>query len=60
MAYNYSKFVKEITIDDIDQYHCECQHNNFKDNFHNRIVTGNLNVLEDRELIEIFQFGSKF
>ena len=60
MAFNYAKFSKDIRIENIEQYRCECHNSIFKDEFHNHIVTGNLNVLEDNELIDIFKYGSKF
>ena len=60
MVFNYAKFSKEIVIEDLEQYNCECHNSIFKDEFHNHIVTGNLDVLEDDELINIFKFGSKF
>ena len=60
MVFNYAKFSKEIMIEDLEQYGCECNNSIFKDEFHNHIVTGNLDVLEDNELISIFKYGSKF
>ena len=60
MAFNYAKFAKEILIEDLEQYSCECHNSIFKDEFHNHIVTGNLDVLDDNELIDVFKFGSKF
>ena len=60
LAFNYVKFTKEMLIDNLDQYHCECTDSIFRDDFHNHIVTGDLNILEDQELINIFRFGSKF
>ena len=60
MVFNYTKFSKEIVIDNIDQYHCECEQSDFNDDFHNHIATGNLDVLGDQSLIDIFKFGSKF
>ena len=60
MAFNYAKFAKEILIEALEQYNCECDNSIFKDEFHNHIVTGNLNILEDNELIDVFKYGSKF
>ena len=60
MAFNYAKFSKELHIENIEQYECECDNSEFKDEFHNHIVTGNLNVMGDNELVNIFNFGSKF
>ena len=60
MAFNYAKFAKEIVTEDLEQYSCECHNSIFKDEFHNHIVTGNLDILEDNELIDIFKYGSKF
>ena len=60
MVFNYTKFSKEIVIDNIDQYHCECEQSDFNDDFHNHIATGNLDVLGDQSLIDNFKFGSKF
>ena len=60
MVFNYAKFSKELHIENLEHYVCECNQSLFKDEFHNHIITGNLNVLEDNELINIFNFGSKF
>ena len=60
MAFNYVKFAKEMIIENVEQYHCECTNNLYKDEFHGHIVTGNLNILEDQDLISIFKYGSKF
>ena len=60
MVFNYAKFSKELLIENVEQYECECENSAFKDNFHNHIVTGNIELLRDIELINIFKFGSKF
>ena len=60
IAFNYTKFSKELNMDNVEQYHCECINSIFKDDYHNHIVTGNLNILDDQELISIFKYGSKF
>ena len=60
IAFNYVKFSKNIKIDDVEQYRCECTGSIFKDEFHNHIVTGNLDILGDPSLIDIFKYGSKF
>ena len=60
IAFNYTKFAKEIVIENIEQYHCECNNSIYKDEYHNHIVSGNLNILGDQELINIFKYGSKF
>ena len=60
MVFNYAKFSKELRIEDVEQYDCECENSVFKDDFHNHVVTGDINVLGDNDLINIFKFGSKF
>ena len=60
MVFNYAKFSKELHIEDVEQYDCECDNSVFKDDFHNHVVTGDINVLGDNDLINIFKFGSKF
>ena len=60
MSFNYVKFAKELIIENVEQYPCECINSIFKDEYHNHIVTGNLDILEDLELINIFKYGSKF
>ena len=60
MVYNYTKFSKEILINNIEQYNCTCHNDIFKDEFHNHVVTGSLDVLQDESLKGIFKFGSKF
>ena len=60
IAFNYAKFSKELLIENVDQYVCECENSIFKDEFHNHIVSGDINILEDDELINILKFGSKF
>ena len=58
MVFNYAKFSKELLIENVEQYNCECENSEFKDNFHHHIVTGNIEVLRDIELINISKFGS--
>ena len=60
MSFNYVKFAKEMRIEDIEQYHCNCNNSIFRDEFHKHIVTGNLDILQDEELVDIFKYGSKF
>ena len=60
MSFNYVKFAKELIIENVEQYPCDCIDSIFKDEYHNHIVTGNLDILEDIELINIFKYGSKF
>ena len=59
MIFNYAKFSKELLIENLEQYECECENNIFKDEFHNHIVTGTINVVEDSELINILKYGSE-
>ena len=60
ISFNYAKFSKNINTHDIEEYPCFCENSNFKDNNYNHIVTGNLEILEDPEMIDIFKYGSKF
>ena len=60
ISFNYAKFSKNINTLDIEEYPCFCENSNFKDNNYNHIVTGNLEILEDPEMIDIFKYGSKF
>lgn len=60
IVFNYVKFTKELSFENVDNYYCACDNSIFKDEFHGHIITGNLNILQDNELINIFKFGSKF
>ena len=60
MVINHAKFAKESQIEDIDQYHCGWSDSTYKVEFHNHIVTGNLNILEDNDLINIFIIDFKY
>ena len=60
IAFNYTKFSKSLSTIDDNEYPCHCVNSNFKDNTHNHVITGNLEILEDPELIHIFKYGSKF
>ena len=60
ISFNYSKFCKSLSAVDINEYPWYCDNSNFKDNNHNHVITGNLEILEDPELIHIFKYGSKF
>ena len=60
IVFNYVNFTKEINIENVDEYFCACDNSTFKDEFHGHIITGNLDILQDNELKNIFKFGSKF
>ena len=58
--FNYSKFSKDIRIENIDNYPCVCENSRFKDVFHNHIVTGSLDIIDNEEIKNIFKFGSNY
>ena len=58
--FNYAMFSKEVRVGNINNYPCTCDTNRFKDNVHNHVVSGCLDIIEDNEIKSIFQFGSKF
>ena len=60
LSFNYAKFSKSLSTVDVNEYPCDCNNSIFKDNTHNHIITGNLEILADPELIHIFNYGSKF
>ena len=60
ITFNHTKISKGLLTDDIAQYPWYCFNSNFKDNTLNHVVSGDLNILEDHELISIFKYGSKF
>ena len=60
VVFNYSKFSKEIQVDNIDNYPCTCTGSRFKDDFHDHIVTGNLDIIDDERIRSIFEFGTNY
>jgi len=60
ISFNYAKFSKNLSTENIDNYPCNCNFSNFKDNTLNHVVTGNLEILDDPELVNIFKYGSNF
>ena len=57
VAFNYKS-----TLENIDKIPetCKCEDSPYKDVFWKHIITGDLNILKDPKLIDIFSKGSKF
>ena len=51
--------MKNLSTIDINEDPRYCGNIDFKDNAHNHVITGNLDILEDPELVHIFKYGSK-
>ena len=60
IVFNYSKFSKEILVENVENYPCTCADSRFKDNFHDHIVTGSLDIIENEQIRSIFQFGTNY
>ena len=60
VAFNYSQFSKNVNVEDINNYPCSCEFSDFRDVVHNHVVTGNLDIIEDESIRNIFKYGSKF
>ena len=63
---NYSKFLKELTLDGIKsicESKCACSEDNYK-NFiyehYGHVFTGNLDLVQNEDLRKVMQFGAKF
>ena len=60
IVFNYTKVSKSVKSEDINDYPWYCDESPFIDVRYNHVLTGNLEILNDNEIINIFRFGSKF
>ena len=62
--FNYNKFVKAIDVDqaleDDTYFPCSCHGSEFKDNFHNHIITGDLRIVGNDKLRQLLSKGPKY
>jgi hypothetical protein len=58
--FNYNQLVSEITLDSYVPTSCNCVNSKFCYEPAGHIVTGNFNILENKNLIDIFSKGPKF
>ena len=55
---NYSKVLKEFRLDDEEVFPpCNCHSSEFKDPFHNHIITGNLDIIKNDRLRNLMRKG---
>ena len=55
---NYSKVLKEFKLDNEESFPpCECHSSEFKDPYHNHIITGNLNLIQNDRLRNLLSKG---
>ena len=60
VTFNYSKLSKPVIFDNFDNYPCTCAGSRFKDDFHDHIVTANLEVFDNEQIRSVFQFGANY
>lgn len=62
--FNYNKFVKSIDVDqalaDDSRFPCSCHDSEFKDNFHDHIITGDLGIVQNAKLRNLLSKGPKY
>ena len=62
--FNFNNFVSSLDVNlflnDHTSLPCNCEHSLFKDNHHNHIVTGNLNIVENSKLLKLLSKGPKY
>ena len=63
--FNYRQTVDDIDFSDtslldLDNVECECKESPFKDHHHNHIVTGDLRIIKNESLRELFSKGPNY
>ena len=62
--FNYKVFIKDLNLNEFlnnpNSLSCECSESVFKDNYHNHIVSGDLSIVKDLKLKELFQKGPQY
>ena len=59
--FNYKETVQNFKHDeDIENAPCYCQHSKFADGHHGHVVTGNLMIIENKKLRELFRKGPNY
>ena len=59
---NYKQTLSEESLEQInnDSTPCNCHSSPFKDNHHNHVITGNLDIIKNPTLKKLFQRGPKY
>ena len=69
VSYKYPKTIRSSIVNyrqtheanfDPNSLHCTCDTNPFKDSYHNHVVTGNLEIIENTELRTLLQKGLNY
>ena len=69
VSYKYPKTIRSSIVNyrqtheanhDPNNLHCSCETNPFKDSYHNHVVTGNLEIIENAELRTLLQKGLNY
>ena len=62
LIFNYKKALDPMVIDSINTANniCSCQNSLYKDNHHNHVITGNLNIVQNDDLRNILKKGPKY
>ena len=62
--FNFNKFVRSVNVDEFVRDEtilpCECHDSPFKDNHHQHIVTGDLNIIHNTKLRKLIAKGPKY
>ena len=62
-ALNYNKILRatgSLTYDEILSMECDCTDSDIIDPVHGHIISGNLNLIANQEVRDLFAFGTKF
>lgn len=59
---NYRQTVQSSVYDDwmASEGRCDCQYSPFKDNHHDHVITGNLNIVQNRKLKALLSKGTNY
>jgi hypothetical protein len=63
-VFNYNDILANKSIEEweAEEHHCECDsmYKEFKDQHHKHVITGNLNIIQNKSLRKIFQKGPNY
>ena len=62
LVFNYKQALDPLVVNstDITNINCNCNSSPYKDNYHNHVVTGNLDIIENQALKNIMKKGPKY
>ena len=58
--FNYKEVVADYTMGQEEDMECECDNSRFKDEHHGHVITGNLEIVNDRRLRDLMRKGPNY